>query len=66
MPLWMTARALAHRPRLQAAFLFAPVEIVETYKLVGSSAKEAERTLHATLRPHHVAVTRVRRIARYP
>ncbi|MDX0433074.1 hypothetical protein GOL30_32160 [Sinorhizobium medicae] len=44
------------RAETQAAFLFAPVEIVETYKLIGYSAREAERLLHAALRPYHVAL----------
>ncbi|MCW2205594.1 hypothetical protein M2227_007684 [Bradyrhizobium elkanii] len=44
------------RAETQAAFLFAPVEIIETYKLIGYSAKEAERQLHAVLRPYHVAL----------
>lgn len=36
--------------------MFAPVEIMETYELVGYSAKEAERLLHTTLRAYHVAL----------
>jgi hypothetical protein len=44
------------RAETQAAFLFAPVEILETYALVGYSAKEAERMVHAALRPFHVAL----------
>lgn len=44
------------RAETQAAFLFAPVEIIETYELVGYSAKEAERMIHAALRPFHVAL----------
>ena len=44
------------RAETQAAFLFAPVEIVDTYELVGHSAKEAERLVHAALRPYHVAL----------
>lgn len=37
----------------QAAFLFAPVAIVDTYELVGFSAKESERLLHRRLRDRH-------------
>ncbi|MBB3998415.1 GIY-YIG nuclease family protein [Aureimonas pseudogalii] len=44
------------RAETQGAFLFAPVRIVETYGLVGYSAKEAERLVHETLRPFHVAL----------
>ena len=40
----------------QSTFLFAPVVIVETYELVGHSAKEAERRIHRALRPYHVAL----------
>ncbi len=46
---------IAH-PETQSAFLFAPVEIVETYELVGHSAKEAEQRIHQALRPYHVAL----------
>lgn len=44
------------RADTQAAFLFAPVEIIETYQLFGYSAKEAERMVHAALRSSHVAL----------
>jgi len=44
------------RAETQGAFLFAPVEILDTYALVGHSAKEAEQRLHQLLRPHHVAL----------
>jgi hypothetical protein len=40
----------------QSTFLFAPVVIVETYELVGHSAKEAEKRIHQALRPYHVAL----------
>lgn len=40
----------------QSTFLFAPVEVVETFELVGHSAKEAERRIHHALRPYHVAL----------
>lgn len=40
----------------QSTFLFAPVVIVETYELVGHSAKEAEQRIHQALRPYHVAL----------
>lgn len=42
------------RSETQGAFLFAPVEIVETYALVGHDAKQAERLIHAGLRSFHV------------
>lgn len=41
-------------PETQGAFLFAPVEIIETYALVGHDAKQAERLIHAALRSFHV------------
>lgn len=44
------------RAETQSAFLFAPVEIVETYELVGHSAKEAEQRIHRVLRPYHVVL----------
>lgn len=44
------------RASTQATFLFADVQIVETYELIGHSAKEAERLIHRQLRPHHVAL----------
>lgn len=44
------------RAETQGAFLFAPVEIIDTYELVGHSAKEAEQRLHQLLRPYHVAL----------
>ncbi|KCZ99669.1 YeeC [Hyphomonas polymorpha PS728] len=44
------------RAETQSTFLFAPVEIVETYELVGHSAKEAEGRIHRALRPYHVAL----------
>lgn len=40
----------------QSTFLFAPVVIVETYELVGHSAKEAEQRIHRGLRPYHMAL----------
>lgn len=40
----------------QSTFLFAPVVIVETYELVGHSAKEAEQRIHRALRPYHIAL----------
>ncbi|WP_438852449.1 GIY-YIG nuclease family protein [Brevundimonas nasdae] len=40
----------------QSAFLFAPVVIVETYELVGHSAKETEQRIHQALRPYHIAL----------
>jgi hypothetical protein len=40
----------------QSTFLFAPVVIVETYELVGHSAKEVEQRIHRALRPYHVAL----------
>lgn len=42
------------RAETQGAFLFAPVEILETYELRGHSAKEAERYLHQALRPYQI------------
>lgn len=44
------------RAETQGAFLFAPVEILDTFALVGHSAKEAEQRLHNVLRPYHVAL----------
>jgi len=40
----------------QSTFLFAPVVIVETYELVGHSAKEVEQRIHRALRPYHIAL----------
>ena len=40
----------------QSTYLFAPVAIVETYEMVGHSAKEAERRIHRALRPCHMAL----------
>lgn len=40
----------------QSTFLFAPVEILETYELIGHSAKEAEQRIHRALRPYHTAL----------
>lgn len=40
----------------QSTFLFASVVIVETYELVGHSAKEAEQRIHRALRPYHMAL----------
>ena len=40
----------------QSTFLFAPVVIVETYELVGHSAKEVEQRIHRLLRPYHMAL----------
>ena len=45
------ARAESH-----STFLFAPVEIITTYELIGHSAKEIESRLHRALRPYHVAM----------
>lgn len=44
------------RAETQSTFLFAPVEIVETYELIGHSAKEAENLIHRALRSYHVAL----------
>ena len=44
------------RAETQGAFLFAPVEIVDTYGLVGYDAKQAEKSIHAALRRFHVAL----------
>lgn len=44
------------RAETQGAFLFAPVEIIDTYAFKGLSAKEAEKALHQALRPFHVAL----------
>lgn len=44
------------RAETQSTFLFAPVEIVETYELIGHSAKEAEKLIHRALAPYHVAL----------
>ena len=46
---------IAHADK-QSTFLFAPVVIVETYELVGHSAKEAEKRIHRALRPYHMAL----------
>lgn len=40
----------------QSTYLFAPVEIVETYELIGYSAKETEQRIHQALRPYHMAL----------
>jgi hypothetical protein len=40
----------------QSTFLFAPVVIVETYELVGHSAREAEQRIHQALQPFHIAL----------
>lgn len=40
----------------KSTFLFAPVTIVETYELVGHSAKEVEKRIHRALRPYHMAL----------
>lgn len=40
----------------QSTFLFAPVVIIDTYELVGHSAKEVEQRIHQALRPYHVAL----------
>ncbi len=42
------------RAETQSSFLFAPVEIIDTYELIGHSAAEAEALLHRALRAHHV------------
>ena len=44
------------RAETQGAFLFAPVEIVETFELIGYDAKQAEKAVHAALRPFHIAL----------
>ena len=44
------------RAESQATFLFAPVEIVTTYELIGHSAKEAEARLHKALERFHVGL----------
>lgn len=44
------------RAETQGAFLFAPIEIVETYAFNGLSAKEAEKALHRMLHPYHRAL----------
>lgn len=44
------------RAETQSTFLFAPVEIVETYELTGFSAKEAEQRIHRALRAFHVTI----------
>jgi len=44
------------RAETQSAFLFAPVEVVETFELYGHSAKEAEKRIHEALRSYHVAL----------
>lgn len=44
------------RAEAQGAFLFAPVEILDTYALKGHSAKEVEKGLHKLLRPYHVSL----------
>ena len=44
------------RSDTQSTFLFAPVEIVETYELTGFSAKEAEQRIHRALRAFHVTI----------
>ena len=44
------------RADTQAAFLFAPVQILDTYELIGHSAEEAEQMLHKALRQFHVAL----------
>jgi hypothetical protein len=44
------------RAETQATFLFAPVEILETYELKGHSAKEVEHRIHRALRPYHTAL----------
>ena len=42
------------RAESQSTFLFAPVEVVETYEFFGHSAKEAEVRIHQALRAYHV------------
>lgn len=42
------------RADTQSSFLYADVEIVETYELMGHSAKEAEAFIHKALRVYHV------------
>lgn len=44
------------RAETQSTFLFAPVEILETYELKGHSAKEAEQRIHRALRSYLVAL----------
>jgi len=40
----------------QSTFLFAPVAIVDTYELVGHSAKEVEQLIHRALQRYHIAL----------
>ncbi len=40
----------------QSTYLFAPVMIVETYELLGHSAKETEQRVHRALRSYHTAL----------
>lgn len=42
------------RADTQSSFLYADVEVVETYELMGHSAKEAESFIHKALRAYHV------------
>jgi len=44
------------RAATQATYLYADVEIVDTYEFKGHSAQEAERLVHKQLRPYHVAL----------
>ena len=44
------------RAETQGAFLSAPVEIIETFELVGYDAKQAEKRVHAALRPFHMSL----------
>jgi len=44
------------RAATQATYLYADVEIVDTYQFLGHSAQEAERLVHRQLRPYHVAL----------
>lgn len=45
------------RAETQSTFLFAQVEIVETYELTGFSAKEAEQRIHRALHAYHVTIS---------
>jgi len=42
------------RAEMQSTFLFAPVDVVETYELMGHSAKEAEKRIHDALAAFHI------------
>ena len=44
------------RAATQATYLYADVEIIDTYAFKGHSAQEAERLVHRQLRSYHVAL----------